>query len=273
MLIGFGISPSRVKVTGGAAAFDADAQAFFTAASITDSTQKSAVNQLVLDLKSYNIWSKMKAIYPIVGGSAATHKWNLKDPRDLNAAYRLLFTTGWTHSSTGMLPNGTSAYAQTSLNGTTALTANNSHVSFYSRTNSDNIGMDFGNTANAFGSITRSANALISDFLGNGSQFSASPDRLQPANTSSNAFFIFSSTSTNIKIYKNNTTLVSKGSATASAYPNTEILLSYGTTSGANRYSNRELSFASIGDGLSDAEASNFRTAVQAYQTTLSRNV
>jgi hypothetical protein len=41
----------------------------------------------------------------------------------------------------------------------------------------------------------------------------------------------------------------------------------------ANGYDNKELAFASIGDGLTDTEASNFYTAVQTFQTTLSRNV
>jgi len=38
-------------------------------------------------------------------------------------------------------------------------------------------------------------------------------------------------------------------------------------------YSNRNIAFASIGDGITDTEASNFYTAVQAFQTTLSRQV
>ena len=33
---------------------DADAQAFITAANITDNTQKNSINQLVIDLKSAN---------------------------------------------------------------------------------------------------------------------------------------------------------------------------------------------------------------------------
>ena len=52
---------------------DPDAQAFITAASITNPTQQSAVNQLVVDLKGYGVWSKMKAIYPFVGGTASQH--------------------------------------------------------------------------------------------------------------------------------------------------------------------------------------------------------
>ncbi len=49
--------------------FDTDAQAFFdrvtTAGGSLSNTEKTAVNQLVLDMKSYSIWSKMKAIYPL----------------------------------------------------------------------------------------------------------------------------------------------------------------------------------------------------------------
>ena len=64
------------------AGFDADAQAFFdrvtTAGGSLSATEKTAVNQLVLDMKSYSIWSKMKAIYPMVGASSAACAQNLK---------------------------------------------------------------------------------------------------------------------------------------------------------------------------------------------------
>ena len=92
---------------------DADALAFITAAAITDATQQTAIDTLVKGMKADGIWTKMKAIYPFVGGTATTHKWNLKDPRDLDAAFRLVFNGGWTHSSNGALPNGTNGYADT----------------------------------------------------------------------------------------------------------------------------------------------------------------
>ncbi len=115
---------------------DPDAQAFITAASITDPTQQSAINQLVVDLKGYSIWTKFKAIYPIVGGSASSHKFNLKDPRDLDAAFRLTFSSGWTHSANGMLP--TNAFADTKFSMlNSGLSLNSAHLSYYSRTNSN----------------------------------------------------------------------------------------------------------------------------------------
>ena len=79
--------------------YDPDAQAFFTAESTAGvtltTTQKTAVNNLVVNLKAANIWTKFKAIYPIVGGTATAHKFNLKNPADTNAAFRLAFTGGW----------------------------------------------------------------------------------------------------------------------------------------------------------------------------------
>ena len=64
-----GVAPSQ----------DADALAFITAANITDTTQKSAINTLVTQLKTYGIWSKLKAVYPFIGGTAEQHRWNLKN--------------------------------------------------------------------------------------------------------------------------------------------------------------------------------------------------
>lgn len=94
---------------------DPDAQAFITAAGITDPTQQSAINTLVVDLKSDGLWTKMMAIYPLVGGTASSQKYNLKDPRDLDVAYRLTFGGGWSHGSFGIAGNFTNTYADTHI--------------------------------------------------------------------------------------------------------------------------------------------------------------
>ena len=39
------------------------------------------------------------------------------------------------------------------------------------------------------------------------------------------------------------------------------------------QYTNDNIAFASIGDGLSNTDYTNFYTAVQAFQTALNRNV
>ncbi len=118
-------------------AVDADATAFITAAGITNLTQAAAINTLVNDLKTYGLWTKMKAVYPMVGGSATSHKFNLKDPRTVNAAFYLEFNGGGTHGTNGYLPSGSNSYANTWLTPSTTLNASSAHMSFYSRTNSD----------------------------------------------------------------------------------------------------------------------------------------
>ena len=275
MILDLGLHPKNYAVLGGTS-YDADAQAFITAAGITDATQKSAVNQLVIDLKGYSIWTKMKAIYPIVGGTASTHKWNLKDPRDLDAAFRLTFATGWTHSSTGMLPNGTTAYADTFLNTTNNLGLNSGHLSFYSRTNNTTVAIDIGSyksgaspsysyiytyyTSPTLRDYRYCENASITRYL--------SPIR-------TDGLFLVSRTSNVLnKGYRNGVIEASNTSSIASFTSTLNILIgAYNLDGSVLGYSNRQYSFASIGDGLTDTEATNFYTAVQNYQTTLGRQV
>jgi len=97
-------------------AIDPDAQAFLTAAGITDPTQITAVNNLTLGLKANSLWTKMVAVYPFVGGTATSHKWNLVDPRDLDAAYRITWNGGITHNASGVKGNGVDGFGGLRIN-------------------------------------------------------------------------------------------------------------------------------------------------------------
>lgn len=100
--------------------FDPDAQAFFTAVEnggdTLTTTEKDATNQLVLDLKADSLWSVFDGFYPLVGGTSSSHKWNLLDPQDTEAAYRVTWLGGMTHSSTGCLGNGFNSAGNTHWN-------------------------------------------------------------------------------------------------------------------------------------------------------------
>jgi hypothetical protein len=255
---------------------DPDAQAFITAAGITNPTQQSAINTLVIDLKGYSLWTKMKAIYPMVGGTSTTCKYNLKDPRDLDAAYRLVFFGGWTFSNTGALPNGVNAYADTFLTQIAAGAFNNSHLSYYSRTNNINsnfqveIGMGMPANSNSFFNLFLRLNNSNLVAGGNAGSRSTSAN-----NSTSACFGINSATSSTLqKIYINGN-LISTGTSTQTESPFTAKIFvgSQGANSVPSEYSSRECAFASIGDGLTDTEATNLYTAVQAYQTTLGRQI
>jgi hypothetical protein len=242
---------------------DPDAQAFITAAAITDPTQQTAINTLVVDLKGYSIWSKMKALYPFVGGTSTTHKYNLKDPRDLDAAYRLVFNGGWTHSSTGAKPNGTNGYADTKLNLLSNLLTTSGSFGTYTRTNISQSGYEIAGSSNTYAVITRWVDNLSYYMYGHGFQ--------TVSNTDSRGFFATNRLgSTNTEGYKNGVRVLNVAVATSSL-PNSNFVLS--SINGTTQFSSKELAFAYISDGLTPTEASNLYTAVQAFQTALSRNV
>jgi len=248
---------------------DSDAQAFLNAADITDVTQANAVNNLVIGMKADSIWTKMKALYPMVGGTAASHKFNLKDPRDLDAAFRLQFNGGWTHSVNGALPNGTNAYANTnftpSVNGTGL---NNLHIGYYSRTNNTSLGGEIGIYGPPF--------TLIFTRYNNIAYFGVNGTYPEISNTNSSGLFVASRTTSNeVNLFRNNTKLLAASSTSTSSptYPLFLGAISNSIGTAAQNPSDRQCAFSSIGDGLTDAEAANFYTRVQAFQTTLGRQV
>jgi len=252
--------------------FDADAQAFITAAGITNGTQIGAINTLVKGLKGANLWTKFKALYPMVGGTATTHKFNLKDPRDLNAAFRLQFFGGLTHSATGILPNGTNGYMNTFLNPSNELILNNTHISVYHRTETNITKQAVHGVESASGRFLlypRTFNiGFISDMYNN------TTGRISVLGTSSKGFLNSTRTSINShKILFNSNILVSQNTGGGS-FPNNNFLFGCQSVSGTpSFFSDNEIALASIGEGLTDQETLNFYNIVQNYQTTLGRQV
>jgi hypothetical protein len=256
---------------------DPDAQAFITASGITDPTQQSAIDNLVIGLKADGLWTSMYAIYPFVGGTASTHKWNLKDPRDLNAAYRLQFNGGMTHSTNGILFNGTNGWADTSSTNTIAT------FGAYTRNVTDN-GADYMGTQDSFYTDDGDSQywTLISGYQLSHSTFIISD------------FFSFSSTNNTIRnglstvtndgmqriykngVLKNNTsfiglTLPAYNMGIGALNPNSNT---QGGTIGIEGYSNQQIAFSFMASTSFNAtQNTNLYNRVQAFQTTLSRNV
>lgn len=252
-------------------AYGALTTAWITATGETDPTIISALNTLETDLTTYGLTAKIKALYPMVGGTAAKHKFNFLDARDLDAAFRLTFNGGWTHSSTGALPNGTNAYANSYLTPLTSLSLNNNHISFYSRTQNYLIsGVDIG-AAN-----TSNVNMLDIEISFGGRYYDNNQNSYSSPFSSTFTTGLFTNSriiSGSFKGYRNGTSegTISIASTGLSSYP--IFLGARNNAAVAAFYSGKECAFASIGDGLSDTEAANLYTAVQAFQTTLSRNV
>lgn len=268
--MGMIINPYLVQPSG--PSYGALTTAWIAATGETDTTILGALNTLESDLTTYGLTSKMKALYPFVGGTSTKHSYNFMN----TAQFQLSFNGGWTHSSTGALPNGTNAYANTGLNPSSVLSSNSSHLSHYSRTqntstNSHDIGSESPGSTNNL-DLFQYYNAVSNKGYIDGVY---PTDAVQSNTTDTTGFLIGSRTSsTSLKLYFDNSLLNTNTNTKTIGYSNYNIFIGSTNLGGTPAsYSSKECALASIGDGLTDTEAANFYTAVQAFQTTLSRNV
>jgi len=61
---------------------------------VFSSNEIIAVNTLIKSFKRFNLWDKYYAIYPFLGATASSCKWNIKDIRDEDSAFRLIYPNG-----------------------------------------------------------------------------------------------------------------------------------------------------------------------------------
>jgi hypothetical protein len=242
---------------------DADAASFFsrvyTAGGALSYTEVSATETLVASLKANSLWTPMKAIYPMVGASAAACAQNLK-----SSSFTGTFTSGWTFASTGVTGNG-AAYMNTTFQRSVSASLNSFHMSYYSRTNNlsgNIIHMGSGGSSDAIISFNFAGGALtaMNDASVLNTAFSDSLGLLMGKRENS----------TQTKTLKNGVVQFTNTISSTSLGANSIWVSGYNS---GGYYALNECAFASIGDGLTDIQASNFYTAVQAFQTTLSRQV
>jgi hypothetical protein len=102
------------------------------------------------------------------------------------------------------------------------------------------------------------------------------PARVSVSNSDSRGFYISTRTAINShKAFKNGpqygaTNINDPGSMAALT---NNIFIGATNNGSPTFYSSKQVAFASIGDGLTDTESTNYYTAVQTFQTTLGRQV
>lgn len=250
--------------TSGAGGYDTDAQTFFTAAGITDTTQKDAVNALVLSLKSAGAWTKLKAIYPFVGGDATKHSYNLKNP----AAHQITWNGTVTHNANGIQGNGSTGYGNTNYNQNTHGTDDDEYLACYSRTQTPNSGMAIG---------VRVAASTDETYL----RFDSGTYRVQiqsntnqsTSNSDYRGFFSGNRLGTATFLRINGTQTTSTVTANRSKCNLNYFICGRNNDGSLNLPSNAQFAFFCIGLGLTTTEDTAVYNAVVTFQTALSRNV
>lgn len=247
--------------------YDVDAQAFLTATGIVDGTISDAIDALVIALKAASVWTKLEAIYPFCGGTATTHKYNLKDPQDTDGAFRMVFAGTLTHDANGITSNGTTGYGDSKWNQSTHGAEDNEHVSVYCRTDADN-------TTRFFGCTNAGAGTQLRKNASNLETWSQTLSAATTAVASSLGYISINRTASAGYRARFNATNSDKTAASDQAVLNQTFYVCCRNEAGvASNFTTRNIAWFALGQGLDATEDGNVRTAVETFQDALSRGV
>ena len=254
------------NASSGGVSYTPEAIAYIAAAGITDTTEKDAVNQLVLDLKgtgsttnNTDVWIDSYTIYPLSPTSLAAAAFNLKDPTQ-----NITWLNSPTHAYTGITGNGTNAYGDTNWNPTTE------GVDIY------NAGLtysgEYSNGDYVMGALSsgrmiafRNINSLRIAYIGSGTSSASFANTTRLITTSSRTDKFLNQVYNNGVFQSQNTT--SGGSTNATPDANVFILgySNSGVLSGAAFAG--EIDFVAAHKGLSANQVTDLYDAITTYNT------
>jgi len=252
--------------------YDADAVLYFNRVTANggtlSTTQKNAVNTMVLTFKTTSAWSKTLAFYPFLGLSAATCAINLK-----STSYNGIFYGGWLFQDAGVKPNGTNAYFSTTIAGYPEL-VNEKYISMctyvnefiqYPRAQMGAIGAN--NTWNII------APKLDSSTVG---RYVATGNNVATTVTDALAIKGFLAVSrislANFRYYKSNVGTLATLTAGAGGYIYPNVMGAFGGYAGIiGNFDTARIAFGQIGNGLTDTEMISVANAVNTYTLALGR--
>ena len=248
---------------------DADWLAYYNrvidAGGTLTTTEQNATKQLVADLKANSLWTPMKAIYPMVGASAAACAQNLK-----SSSFTGTFNGGWTFASTGVTPNGTNGFMNTQfVPNTECASANVGAMGIYSRTNRTgaNAKVNGINTGNYFGGWIRFSDnktyGAINDSTGIGI-----------ATTKTNLFWQIARNNSVSQLLHALNASVSTITQPATNKSALNVYFGAANNGTANGFDNLEMALCYLsGDDFSSQNMVDMYNAVQLFNTTLTRQV
>jgi hypothetical protein len=246
-----------------------------------DSTASAATITLFTSLVSNGLWDKLYAFYPVLGGVAASHTINANSSVGL---YDLTFNGGWTHSSSGMQPNGTNGYAETNLNAQTIFPiGSTAHLSIY--VNLQGVGnriYDMG-VAGSDSSLTAMFDIAAKRAPGSGDQTLFDCGTFNPSGfgrvsttsqTSASGMTVGSLRGpTDRTLYRNGSNIATQtGNRPLSVANRTMVIGAQKSDIGVAYYSDNRYAFVTIGSGLTNTEIVNLSSIINTYETSLGRN-
>jgi hypothetical protein len=228
-----------------------------------------------------SLWSNglntdMVAMYPFIGGTAASHAIQAMNP----GTYNILFNGGWTHNTSGATPNGTTGYGL--LNGLVpavrGFTVSGGSVGVYCGTDGsggaaigcvDGGGL-LGGALTLYPALLNPTKQMATNFWNKTAAYSITtiPDTLGLMSIAR------SGSTSNVQFYRRGN-LVSSENQTALAVSIITVNIGANNSNGTiNSYSTYRQQFTYLYKGtLTTSQMTILDNIIQTYQTDLGRNV
>lgn len=227
---------------------------------------------LISNMKAIGTWDLCNAVYGFVGGTAAAHKFNWKDLRDVDAAFRLTFVGGVTHSNNGFNGDGTTGYANTFLVPNTNLSTS-INLGIYTRSSQYDTLDCLGAYRLGEPTVRMIIRASSYTSIATGLTSLSSNDRIDSAAILSKGYYAMNSNSTALQNWFNGNlisgTNTSYGVTGKSARSFTLGAIGEGTAQ--SFYSNRNFAFTSIGAGFTNTQSIQQSQIITQAQNILNR--
>lgn len=123
---------------------DNNASLFLRANGDTSRIDQRSVSILCIDFKRDTLWDSTYILFPLVGGTSTTAKYNLKDTTIV-----CTFVGSPTINSNGITTNGSSSYINTGVSPNTSSRLNSGHLSTYLKTANTALAINGSNDASA----------------------------------------------------------------------------------------------------------------------------
>jgi hypothetical protein len=248
--------------------FDPDALRFLNAAGIQDQRTSQAINNLVVRLKNANLWTRYQIIYPFAGITSATMKWNLKNPQDTNAAYRIVFNNGGTFNQNAYTSDGVNDSASTFLIGTSIGTSlNNFSISYYIKDAIMDSGFDTGTRNNTQWLSMNFRTTTTGDMVARA--FNNTATLLAHSHTTG-LMTVSRSSSANFFMGINDTTTIATQTSVGRPAYNL-VFGAYNDFGTVGQFQNRNFQFYAVGSSITAAEHEILWNTVAQYQSDLGR--
>jgi hypothetical protein len=264
-----------------AAGGDADATAYLAAVvaagGTVDATITTATNTLFTSLKSAGLYTKVKAMYPIVGGVAAAHAVEGKNP---GGPFNLIFNGTFTHGASGFTGIGGTPYAETNYIPLTQHPGGTMTMGMFTNTNGANFSdyymMGAFSASNRFlgwdyNEVSTGAIDFTGKYLNN-----TTTTTIDVGTTANSLGMVQIGGNGTTKTFTHNLNGVDSSASAAqdgSTLPAVEIYLSSLNLSGSPYHSQgSRAAFAYMSDYLTLSEMNNIAAINNAFQTALGRN-